>query len=144
MIHDHSGRLAGVWLDHQKAVIIANDAVGGSNDFDIKEQVPAPADFASHSELHNHNAKHADLRSYFKDVSQHIKDYDGLFIFGTGMAQEQFQNFLKGDSHFQDKQVTIENSRHLTDHQMVARVRDYFNVSSMNSGYIYCKILTYI
>ena len=114
---------AGVWVDHQKAIIITKE----SGEYAVKDKVEAPGAFTSDSELHIDNAKHADLRSYFKALSGHLHPYDQILLFGTGIAQEQFRNYLKEDAKFHEKQVTVENTQHLNDHQMLAKVKDFFH-----------------
>jgi len=116
-------QFAGVWVDHQKAFIISKE----TGEYAVKEKVEAPGPFEAESELHLNNAKHADLRSYFKSLSGHLHGYDKILLFGTGKAQEQFRNYLTEDAKFNDKQITIENTQHLTDNQMIAKVREFFN-----------------
>ena len=114
---------AGVWVDHQKAVIITKEA----GEYAVKETIEAPGAFISDSEQHRNNAKHGDMISYFKSLAGHLEPYDQILLFGTGIAQEQFHNYLKEDAKFKGKQITLETSGHLTDHQMVAKVREFFN-----------------
>ena len=123
MTHQHQKQSAGVWVDHQKAVIITKE----NGEYAFREKVEAPGEFEAESELRINHAKHADLLSYFKSLSGHLQQYDQIMLFGTGKAQEQFRNYLNEDSKFQGKEITIENTQHLTDHQMVAKVRDYFH-----------------
>ena len=120
--HDHKQN-AGVWVDHQKAIIIAKEG----SEYAVKETVDAPGGFEADNEHHKNNAKHADLISYFKALSGHLQPYGKILLFGTGIAQEQFHNYLNEDAKFKDTQITVENTQHLTDHQMVAKVRDFFN-----------------
>ncbi len=114
---------AGVWVDHKNAFIITKEA----NEYSVKEKVEAPGGFEAESEHHRNNAKQADLRSYFKSLSGHLHAYDEILLFGTGIAQEQLHNYLKEDAKFNDRQITVENTGHLTNHQMIAKVRDFFN-----------------
>jgi len=114
---------AGVWIDHQKAIIISKE----TGEYAVKEKIGAPALFQTDNELHKNNARHGDMISYFKELSNHLHAYDKILLFGTGIAQEQFHNYLKEDAQFHNKHVTLENTGHLTDHQMVAKVREFFN-----------------
>ena len=120
--HDQK-QAAGVWVDHQKAIIITKD----NGEFAVKEKIEAPGVFQTESELHKNNAKHGDMISYFKSLSGHLHPYDNILLFGTGIAQEQFHNYLNEDAKFTGKQITIENTGHLTDPQMLAKVRDFFH-----------------
>ena len=123
MTHQHQKQSAGVWVDHQKAIIIAKE----NGEYAFKEKVEAPAGFEAESEARINNAKHADLLSYFKSLSGRLHEYDQIMLFGTGVAQEQFRNYLNDDSKFQGKLISVENTQHLTDPQMLAKVRDFFH-----------------
>jgi stalled ribosome rescue protein Dom34 len=123
MKHNDQKQFAGVWVDHKNAFIITK----GDTGYAVKERVEAPSGFEAESEHHRNNAKHSDLLSYFKSLSGHLLGYDQILLFGTGVAQEQFQNYLKEDTKFRETTVTIENTGHLTDHQMIAKVREFFN-----------------
>jgi hypothetical protein len=51
---------------------------------------------------------------------------DEILVFGPGKSQEEFQNFLEKDAHFNSKKITVASAEALTDPQMIARVRDFF------------------
>jgi hypothetical protein len=53
-------------------------------------------------------------------------NYDEIYLFGPGKSQEELRNFLHEDSHFKNKRVAVGSASHMTDHQMVAKVRDFF------------------
>lgn len=117
---------AGVWLDTQQAMIISKNDDNEQGDFAILEKVKAKAAHGSGSEHTINNAKHADTIKYFKSVSSLLLDYDEILVFGPGKSQEQFQNILKEDVQFKSKKISIDSAEHLTDPQMIAKVRDFF------------------
>ena len=123
MKHQDEKQSAGVWVDHEKALIITKE----SGDYVIKQKIAPPGDFVAESELHINNAKSADMRSYFKSLSGHLQQYDQILLLGTGKSQEQFKNYLNEDAKFQAKEITIENTDKLSDHQMIAKVRNFFH-----------------
>ena len=119
----HDQKQVGVWVDHIKAVIIVKEA----SEYAVKEKIEAPELYQTDSEQHKNNAKHGDMISYFKSLSAHLEPYDKILLFGTGIAQEQFHNYLNEDAKFNGKKITVQNTEHLSDHQMVAKVRDFFS-----------------
>ncbi len=123
MKHNDQQQFAGVWVDHKNAFIITKGEAG----YALKEKIDAPSGFEAESEHHRNNAKQADLLSYFKSLSGQLQTYDQILLFGTGIAQEQLHNYLKEDAKFNDTKITVENTGHLTDHQMIAKVREFFN-----------------
>jgi hypothetical protein len=120
---------AGVCMDNANAIIISRDADATLPDFDIREKVKAGGARSGGSEHSMNNAQHTDELKYFKSVAAHLLPFDEILIFGTGQAQEQFQNYLKKDGQFSSKQITIDTAEHLTDPQMIAKVRDFFKTS---------------
>ena len=118
---------AGVWLDNEKALIITNGAQSERGDYAILEKVKAQEGQSGGGEHTINNAKKSDSLKYFKTVSALLLGYDEIFVFGPGKSQEQFQNHLNEDGKFKSKKITIDSSDQLTDPQMVARVRDFFD-----------------
>jgi hypothetical protein len=120
-------QLAGVCLDNAKAIIIASSSENGSGSYSIKERVYAPGVHAGGSEHSRNNARQSDLLKYYKSLSDHLRGYDEVLVFGPGMAQEQFGNHVEGDAQFKGKKITIASTEQLTDPQMIAKVRDFFS-----------------
>ena len=113
----------GVWLDTQHAIIIAN---GEEQDYSILNKVKVAEHQGSGSEHSMNNSKQTESLKYFKTLSTQLMPYDEILLFGPGKSQEQFQHHLKEDVQFNSKEISIDSSDHLTDPQMIARVRDFF------------------
>jgi len=105
MTQQDQKQAVGVWVDHQKAIIIANEA----GEYAVKDKVEAPGVFVSGSELHIDNASRADLHAYFKRLAIHLQPYNKILLFGTGIAQEQLRNYLNEDAKFNGKEITVQN-----------------------------------
>jgi stalled ribosome rescue protein Dom34 len=113
---------AGIWMDHHQTILITPQ----DGEFAIQQKIIAD-EYHGHSGEHGAmNAEKADNRKYFKTISNLITRYDEVLIFGPGKSQEEFLNFLQGDQHFKGKKITLDTSGHVTDPQMIARVRDFF------------------
>ncbi len=117
---------AGVWLDGHHATIIANAPGNESEDFVVEARVESPDILKGGSEHTFNQTKQADTSHYFKAVSEKLRQYDEILVFGPGKAQEQLHNFLNADGHFKNKKITIGSADKLSDHQMIERVRDFF------------------
>ena len=117
---------AGVWIDNQNAMIITNGSENENGDYTIQNKVKANANRGGGSEHSMNNAKQSDSIKYFKSLSSLLLNYDEILVFGPGQSQEQFQNHLKQDTQFKNKQITIDSAEQLTDPQMIAKVRDFF------------------
>lgn len=125
MKKNNKKRCAGVWIDNQKAMIITT-MPNNDGDYSIKEKLKADENFGGGSEHSINNAKQSDNLKYFKSISGKLLSYDEILIFGPGKSQEQLQNHLEEDAQFKHKKITIDSSEHLTDPQMIAKVREFF------------------
>ena len=117
-------QFAGVWLDNQQAVIIADNVSDG--EYSILDKVQSAGTQSGGSEHSMNNAKKGEHLKYFKALSNLLIRYDEILLFGPGQSQEQFQNHLRNDVQFKSKQISIDSSDQLTDPQRIARVRDFF------------------
>ncbi len=126
MKQNHEKKEAGIWMDNNKAFIISRPADNNSAEFAINEKIEATHYHGEKGEHASMNAEPQNLAKYHKTISKSILDYDHILVFGPGKAQEQLVNFLREDAHFNAKQLTLEAAQHMTDHQLVAKVRDFF------------------
>jgi stalled ribosome rescue protein Dom34 len=113
----------GVWMDHHQALLITE--VNG--EFAVREKLHADHHRGDHSEHTTHNTEQRDSRKYYKALGQALTGYDEIFLFGPGKSQEELRNFLHEDQHFKGKQIALGSVDHLTDHQVIAKVREYFS-----------------
>jgi stalled ribosome rescue protein Dom34 len=126
MKQNNQKQYAGVWLDNEKAMIITNSNANEGGEYAILDKVKSKEVHGGGSEHSMNNAKQSDTLKYFKSLSGLLLNYDELLVFGPGQSQEQFQNFLKEDTQFNNKQITIDSDERLTDPQMIAKVREFF------------------
>lgn len=119
---------AGVWLDHEQAILITHDTELG--DFAIGEKLKSGHSRGGGGSEHaiNHALRTEDQK-FFKSLATHLHPFDEILLFGPGKIQEQFHNHLSEDTQFKNKQITLQSAEHMTDPQMVAQVRNFFNKS---------------
>ena len=125
-------RTAGLFIDHSHALIITTNP--SDETLHINERIEGPSAFTSDSEHARNNAKQGDLLKYYKSVAEKLFDYDSILIFGSGKAQEEFNNHLSGNSRFKEKTIKIEATDKLTDNQKVAFVKKYFEKHSSDAA----------
>ena len=118
---------AGVWLDSQHAIVIAGNPESENGDYSIQSKTSSNTYHGGKGEHAKNNADKSNLHQYFKSVASLILKYDEILLFGPGKSQEQFKNYLNEDAHFQKKQITLDSSKHVTDAQMLAKVKEFFN-----------------
>ena len=121
-------RVAGVYLDSQQAVVIRPAPDYEEGDYIVQDKLEVEKNDRSGDKDSRNQAKQMDLLKYYKSVAALLLVYEELYIFGPGNAQEQFQNHLKGDAQFKQKDFSIDSSEQMTEPQMIVRVREHFSV----------------
>lgn len=120
-------QFAGLWIDNTKAILISKNEEG---DYAITEKIKATEHHGGGSEHSMNNSRQSENLKYFKNIAQLLQSYDSILIFGSGKSQEQLQNFLKEETAFGHKKITIDSDENLTDPQMISKVRDFFKSHS--------------
>jgi hypothetical protein len=131
----------GLWIDHRKAIIVAVTDKGEeirliiskvekhlsrSGDSPLKgphESQQVPADDSRQRRLTGH------LNIYYDAVIASIRDAESILIFGPGEAKGALQKRLK-KANLGERIVGMETVDKMTDHQIAAKVRQYFNDNS--------------
>jgi hypothetical protein len=129
--------VVGLWIDHRKAVItrisdkVAKTMVIESNVekhagrvAGVRSTAPyeaqkVPADDLREREFTGH------LHGYYDQVIAAIKDADSILIFGPGEAKGELKSRLERDI-LGDRIAAVESEDKMTDHQIAAKVREYF------------------
>ena len=83
---------------------------------------------ATNSEHHKHNIAREIKAEYYKVLADRLKAYDDIYLFGPTVAKDELYNKLVADKHFAEKNIRVESSDKLTENQMVAKVRNFFNL----------------
>jgi hypothetical protein len=127
----------GLWMDHRKAVLVVVTDKGEetkliiskvekqrrrSGDSPLKgpyEALQVPADDSREKEFKGH------LNIYYDAVIAGIRDAEAILIFGPGEAKGELKKRLERDK-LGERIVGIETVDKMTDHQIVAKVRQYF------------------
>ncbi len=118
----------GVWIDHKEAFVLFNDA----NNDDAKSSSEKHVRYSEHAtegespSEDQRERRHVNrLNQYYDEVIPHIKDATSILIFGPGEAKGEFKKRLESKG-FADRIVACETVDNLTNNQMVAKVKTYF------------------
>lgn len=120
-------RVAGVYLDNTKAVVIRPAPDYEEGDYIIQDRIEAEIHDRAGDKDSKNQAKQSDLLKYYKSVATLLLTYQEIYIFGPGNAQEQFQNHLRDDAQFKQKEFAIDSSEQMTEPQMIVKVRTHFS-----------------
>jgi stalled ribosome rescue protein Dom34 len=123
----HDRTFAGVWMDHNTALIITTPDHTGHGEYSVREKIHSHSHSSHGSSEHTmHHAQKAASEKFYKEISRHLESVHDILIFGPGKAQEELFNHLKDDKHFHGKNLSIDSAGNLTENQIVAKVRDFF------------------
>ena len=127
----------GLWIDHRKAIIVAvtdkGEEIGlvvskvekqlrRSGDSPLKgryESQKVPADDSRLRAFTGH------LNIYYEAVIACLRDAESILIFGPGEAKGELKKRLERDN-MGGRIVGVETVDKMTDHQIAAKVRQYF------------------
>ncbi|MFN0173793.1 MAG: hypothetical protein ACKVU0_04015 [Saprospiraceae bacterium] len=121
-------RLLGIWMDNASAhtMTYVNDSI-------ITEVIHSAFTNQEREESSNksenlmHNKEQQQQGSYYKRLGDIIKNYQKVLIFGPTNAKSELANVLKVDHHFDEIEIEVKSADKMTEPQMHAFVKDYFN-----------------
>ena len=134
-----TNRKIGLWLDHSQAHFIDHSkgpAVVETVYSDKESQERFKGEHgtgtmlgnyrSTNTEHHKHNREEEIIHTYYKILTDRLKDYDDIFLFGPTHAKDELNNLLKADMRFAGKTIYVEPADQLTENQMIARVKRFF------------------
>ena len=127
-------RNAGLWIDHKQAVIVfaATDAKSGEETKRIESGMEKHVRYSGHAasegaaeDQRDHQfATHLD--QYYDGVIAELHEAKSILIFGPGEAKGEFKKRLEHKG-LSERIVGVETTDKMTDNQIVAKVREYYN-----------------
>jgi UPF0288 family protein (methanogenesis marker protein 3) len=124
-------KIAGLWIDHRKAVIVIVSEVGEQ----IKE---ITSELEKHTRFTGGNASMDGstedvrdrqfgnhLNNFYEAVIAVIRGADSIQIFGPGEAKLELAKRI-GHDGMKDCILSVESADKMTDHQVAAKVREHF------------------
>ena len=127
MSHD-----VGVWIDHEKAVIVAISA-GHVTTKTLESDVGPHPHYAGSQESggekkyeERHNLR---LDQYYDEVISQLGQPDAVLLFGPGEAKLQLKDRLGRSKVSSQSIVAVESTDKLTDPQIVAKVKEHYGIT---------------
>jgi len=131
----------GLWIDHRKAIIVAVTDRGEETKLIISKVEKQPGRFAgirSTTPYESQQVRADDSRErkftghlnlYYDAIIACIRDAEAILIFGPGEAKGELQKRIK-KNNLGGRIVGIETIDKMSDRQIAAKVRQYFQVKS--------------
>lgn len=118
----------GIWMDHSIAYLMEFT----SNPFEIntiesKFTYDKKMEALAKSESLMHNKEQQQLSSYYKKLSEVIKDYKRVILFGPTNAKTELLAILSEDERFGKIKIEVKETDKMTANQKDAFVKSYFS-----------------
>ena len=120
----------GIYMDHSSAYLI--ELTIDTTVASIVESQATQMDDASYlrkDEGLMHNIDQYQRSDFYKRLSNVMKDYDEIVLFGPTDAKNELHNLLKDDHHFDKIKIEVKPADKMTENQKKAYVRKYFNTT---------------
>jgi len=121
----------GVWIDHEKAVIVSI-AAGEVTTRTLTSDIGAHPHYSGNQEgggEKKYEQRHnEDLDRYYDDVIGQLGKPDALLLFGPGEAKLQLKERFGRSSVSSQSIVAVETTDKLTDPQIVAKVKEHYGI----------------
>ena len=122
----------GIWIDHQKAVIVSASADSVTtktleSDVESHPRYSGQQDGGGEKKYEERHTQHLDR--YYDEVVRQLADADELLIFGPGEAKLELKERLRRSKAHSERAVGIETTDKLTDPQIVAKVKEHFGIA---------------
>ena len=82
---------------------------------------------ASSNEYRRNRKLQSQLDDYYDLLEELLKEYDEILLFGPSTAKSELKNRLEADKHFANKIIHTANAGEMTEHQLMAFVRNHFS-----------------
>jgi len=130
--------VAGLWIDHRKAIIVMlsdkgetishlfsnvekqHGRLGGKRSTTSFESQLIKADDRQQREFTKH------LKDYYQEVLSYLSNAISVLVFGPGEAKGELIKLMEQNNH-SDRVVVMESADKMTDRQIAAKVNHYFS-----------------
>jgi len=130
-------REVGLWIDHRQAIIVTVADKGEEMKLvrsNVEKQIRRAAGSRSGGPFESQAVQSDDrqqraftghLNTYYNEVISCIRDAESILIFGPGEAKGELKKRLEREK-LSGRIVGVETVDEMTDHQIAAKVRQYF------------------
>lgn len=74
-----------------------------------------------------HNKEQQQQSGYYKKITEFLKDFDEVILFGPTSAKNELMNLLKADHHFDSIKIEVKSADRMSNMQIHDFVKKYFN-----------------
>ncbi len=121
-----NSRLAGVWLDSEKAVLVRNHDTQNVTEFSVCDTFRHEKQHGNSSENAGNNSEQTTKTKFFKEIDKALENTEELFITGPGRIQEELKAYLQDTAQFKNLKITLDSSQQMSEGQVLETVKSHF------------------
>ncbi|WP_294225978.1 hypothetical protein [Chryseobacterium sp. sg2396] len=120
-------KLAGIWMDKEKAIVVKNHDAQNAFKFFLCSPVKAEIQHGNSSENAGNNAEQTNRVKYFKEIEHLLINSQEVLIIGPGTVQEEFKHYLEETPQFKNLKIQLDTAQQMSDEQVLEKVKEHFN-----------------
>lgn len=119
-------KLAGLWLDQNKAVVVKNHDAQNAFKFFLCSPLKATVQHGNSNENAANNAEQTNKAKYFKEIAHLLTNSEEVYVTGPGQIQEELKSFLHDTPQFKNLKITLDTAQQMSDEQVLETVKSHF------------------
>ena len=119
-------KLAGLWIDNNKAVLTTNHDTQEVNSFSSTETFKLQVQHGNSNENAGNNAEKTNKLKLYKEIEKAITNSEELYITGPGVAQEELKNHLLETPQYKNLKISLGTAHQMSDEQVLDTIKSYF------------------
>jgi len=119
-------KFLGIWMDHSNAFLMElyDHKITSKS---IIKPIQKEEDNMDNHEIQMHSKEESQHQAaFFKEISDVIRNYKNVLLFGPTDAKNELYNLLKVDHRFEDTKFELRNTDKMTENEMNQFVVAYF------------------
>lgn len=120
-------KLAGLWIDGRKAIVVTNHDGQEVTEFAIVDTVKADVQHGNSNENAANNVEQTNKVKFFKEIEKLITNSTDLYVTGPGTSQEELRNHLLETPQYKNLNIKLGTDSQLSEDQVLEEVKSHFH-----------------
>ena len=120
-------KVAGLWIDGRKAIVVTNHDGQDVSEFEVRETVKADVQHGNSNENAANNVEQTNKVKFFKEIEKIITNSTDLYVTGPGTSQEELRNHLLDTPQYKNLNIKLGTDSQLSEDQVLEEVKSHFN-----------------
>ena len=119
-------KLAGIWLDTEKAIIATNHDGQQTSEFTVSGTAKHEKQHGNSSENAGNNSAQTTKTKYFKEIDHLLENTEELYITGPGTVQEELKSYLHDTAQFKNLKIVLDSSQQMGENELIEATKSHF------------------